>query len=283
MGIIESLGRFDRVAESGCVCINPCTESIVGLVSLRVSCIDVLCESKTRDNVIVVLKVGIQVRVNPDKKSVEDSFYKFSNADSQIASYAINIIRGHLANHTLDEIFLMRNEIEKSLKQELDADLAKYGFRIVAALVTDISPAPAVKHSMESTVINARLRMATQYKSEMEKIQTVKAAEADAEAKRLSGVGVAEQRRAAIMGLQESVSKFEHDVPGMRPKDIMSLLLMNQYFDAIHDIAAVGKGHVVFMPDAGEGGNNMAMSMMEGTMAAAGASTTAARQMAGKR
>jgi regulator of protease activity HflC (stomatin/prohibitin superfamily) len=267
IGIVESMGRFDHVANPGCVCLNPCTQSLVGFVSLRVRSITVLTESKTRDNVIVVMKVAVQLRAIAAK--AVDAFYKFSNADSQIASYVINIIRGQLANHTIDEIFLMRNDIEKMVKSELDQHLSDYGYQIVAALVIDISPAQAVKQAMEATVINSRVRMATQYKSEMEKIRTVKAAEAQAEAKRLSGVGVAEERRAAIAGLQESVTKFEHDVPGMRPKDIMSLLLMNQYFDAVRDIAEVGKGNVVFMPDSGT--NSTTMSMLEGTMAAGAA------------
>jgi hypothetical protein len=97
---------------------------------------------------------------------------------------------------------------------------------------------------------NARLKIAQQHQSEAEKYEIVKAAEAEAEAKRLSGVGMAEQRKAAILGLQTSVADFQHKVPDMTAKDIMALLLMNQYFDCVKDIAeAGGRGaNTIFLP-----------------------------------
>ena len=273
LGMIESLGKFSSVATPGCVCLNPCTETIAGRVSLRVRSFVCDCESKSRDNVMVTIRVVINTKVIPEK--AVNAFYMLSNPQGQLTSYAMNVIRGMLAQHTLDEVFLMRSEMQKHLKTELDAQLDQFGYQIVAALVTDIRLSSTLKNAMEATVTNARMKQAIQYKSEAEKLQTIKAAEGDAEAKRLSGVGLAEQRKAAIMGLQESVSNFEQSVPGMSPKDIMSLLLMNQYFDAIKDIADVSRGHTVFLPDNG----SRAMEMTEGTLAAAGASATAMGQI----
>jgi regulator of protease activity HflC (stomatin/prohibitin superfamily) len=226
---------------------------------------------------MVTIRVVVNVKVIPDK--AVNAYYMLSNPQGQITSYAMNVLRGMLALHTLDEVFLMRSEIQKHLKTELDQQLEQYGYQIVAALVTDIRLAQVLKNAMEATVTNARMKQAIQFKSEAEKLQTIKAAEGDAEAKRLSGVGLAEQRKAAILGLQESVSNFEQSVPGMSPKDIMSLLLMNQYFDAIKDIAEVSRGHTVFLPDT----SGRAMEMTEGTLAAAGASATAMGQIMARR
>lgn len=79
--------------------------------------------------------------------------------------------------------------------------------------------------------INAaqRMRVAATDKAEAEKILVVKAAEADAESKYLSGVGIARQRKAIIEGLRESVVLFSDQVPDTRPKDVMDIVLMTQY------------------------------------------------------
>ena len=244
VGMLESFGKFERTLEPGCHCFNPCLKSVSGIVSSRVISTHVSCPSKTQDNVMVTFDVVIQYRVKTDRAA--DAFYRFSNAQSQISSYVVNVIRGEAPKHTLDELFLQRDEIEVVLKQQLDQQLDGFGYVLVSALITDINPAREVQEAMNMINVNARLKIAQQHKSEAEKFETVKAAEAEAEAKRLSGVGLAEQRKAAILGLQSSVESFHQNVPEMTPKDIMSLLLMNQYFDAIKDIADHGRSTTIF-------------------------------------
>lgn len=238
-------------------------------MSLRVVSMSVRCPTKTQDNVIVNFDVVIQYRVKAERAT--DAFYRFSNPQSQISAYVVNVIRGEAPKHTLDELFLQRDEIEVVLKQQLDQQLDNFGYQLVAALITDINPAREVQEAMNMINVNARLKVAQQHKSEAEKFETVKAAEADAEAKRLSGVGLAEQRKAAILGLQSSVESFQENVPNMTSKDIMSLLLMNQYFDAIKDISDHGRGSTIFTNSGQD------TSVMEGLIGANG-STLRKRQ-----
>lgn len=74
--------------------------------------------------------------------------------------------------------------------------------------------------------INAsrRLKEAASHKAEADKVRQVKSAEAEAEARYLSGLGVARQRKAIVEGLQSSVSEFSADVEGATPKDVMDIL-----------------------------------------------------------
>jgi regulator of protease activity HflC (stomatin/prohibitin superfamily) len=260
LGLVESLGKFAYVAEPGLNCLNPCTEVMAGRVSTRVTPMSVDCPTKSADNVVVTLRVAVQYRILPNR--VEDAFYRFSNPQAQIGSYVINVVRGQVPLHTLDEIFVIRDELQDAIKNELDNQLDKFGFIIVAALICDIIPARDVKDAMNQINTNARLKIATVHKSEAEKMEVIKAAEADAEAKRLSGVGLAEMRKAAMMGLQSSVENFRENVPGMTSQDVMSLLLMNQYFDCIKDIAQEGKGQVVFMPANSQQQSTIAQGMM---------------------
>ncbi len=276
-GMIEELGQFKEVAGPGLHCLNCFTKSVAHVISARTRGFKVTCESKSKDNVMVVIEVLVFLKVI--ERQASDAYYGLSNPAGQISSYVMNVLRGMLATHMLEEIFMMRQEMEAHVRAELTKQLTAFGYEMKAALVTDITVAAALKNAMEATVTNARMKQAIQFKSEAEKLQTIKAAEGDAEAKRLSGVGLAEQRKAAISGLQESVHNFSEKVPGMSPKDIMSLLLMNQYFDAIKDISEVSRGHTVFLPDT----SSNTMDMIEGTLAAAGANTTAMGQIHARR
>ena len=280
LGLIENMGKFSHVAEPGLVCYNPCTSAIAGRVSLRVTQLSVDVPTKSKDNVVVSLTIVVQYRVLPDK--VEDAYYKMTNPQAQIRSYVTNVVRGQAPLHTLDEIFVLRDELQNEVKKELDAMLETYGFVLVAALICDIVPAKGVRDAMNMINTNARLKIAQQHKSDAEKYEIVKTAEAEAEAKRLSGVGMAEQRKAAILGLQTSVADFQAKVPGMSAKDVMSLLLMNQYFDCVKDVAeGGGRGaHTIFVP-----GNSTGDSVAEGVMAAnaAGYARSSAGQVVTRR
>jgi hypothetical protein len=90
--------------------------------------------------------------------------------------------------------------------------------------VTDLSPDSKVKASMNEINASRRLKEAASHKAEADKVKQVKAAEAEAEARYLSGLGVARQRKAIVHGLQESVAEFSNEVHGSTPKDVMDIL-----------------------------------------------------------
>lgn len=259
-GIVENVGKFDRIEDAGFHCLNPFTESLAGRLSMRIQAVDARVDTKTMDNALVIIRATIMYKVI--ENSAQNAFYKFSNPMEQIRSFASNVIRGQVPKHTMDEIFVIRDEMQKTLREELEEQLANYGFHIIATLITDIDPSNEVKQAMSQIRTNACLRLAASYEAEVEKIKIVKAAEGDSESKRLSGVGLAEQRKAAILGLQSSVAKFSEHVKDMSSRDIMALLMMNQYFDALKDIAQQGKGSVVFLPASTK------TDMVEGILAA---------------
>jgi len=94
------------------------------------------------------------------------------------------------------------------------------------------------------------MREANKEKAEADKIQLVKAAEADCDAKKLSGEGVAKQRKAIVDGLRDSIVDFggEGGVDGTSPKDVIDLLLLTQYFDMLKDIGSHPGTSTVFLP-----------------------------------
>ena len=100
-----------------------------------------------------------------------------------------------------------------------------------------------------SSLASQRLREAAAHKAEGEKILAVKAAEADAESKYLSGLGVAKQRKAIVDGLKDTVSGFAAEIDGAGPQDVIDLLLVTQYFDMMKEVGGNSKsGNTLFLP-----------------------------------
>jgi len=230
------LGEFKRLVSPGLSCILWPFESVVGQLSLRVQQLDVRCETKTKDNVFVQVGVAVQFRIIPE--SAYDAYYRLENPGGQIQSYVFDVVRSTLPRMELDDAFANKNQIASAIFDQLQDVMRDYGYEILASLLVDISPDNKVKVSMNEINASKRLKSAATHKAEADKIKQVKAAEADAEAKYLSGIGVARQRKAIAEGLQSSVSEFSSEVPGSSPKDVMDILLLTQYFDVMNTVGA---------------------------------------------
>src|ERR1035438_10496900 len=207
VAVITRFGKFLRAADPGLNWKLPLFDTISGTVSLRVNQISLTMETKTKDNVFVTIPISAQNRVRPEK--VYDAFYKLSDPTAQIKSYVEQVILGHVPGMTLDEVFASQSSIAAAVKQELDADMATFGFEIVNVLVTDIVPDQKVKSAMNDINAAQREQVAANARGEAEKILVVKKAEAEAESKALQGQGIANQRKAIIEGLQVSIEQFQ--------------------------------------------------------------------------
>ena len=244
--VVQRFGKFVRVAGPGLNFKLPWLEQVVAKVDLRVQQLDVRMETKTKDNVFVQIPVSVQYHVLPDR--VFEAFYKLSDPKEQIGSYVFNVILGHVPKMNLDEAFERQNDIAVAVKQELDGVMAGFGYGIVKALVTDIIPDPKVKAAMNDINAARREQEAANARGEAEKILKVKQAEAEAQSKQLQGQGIANQRKAIIDGLRESVELFKAGVEGASAKDVMVLVLLTQYFDTLKDIGAAAHSNTVLMP-----------------------------------
>src|SRR5579862_3725917 len=246
VAIVQRLGKFARVAGPGLNWKTPWLELVVARMSLKVQQFDVKVETKTQDNVFVQIPVSIQFKVIPD--AVDAAYYKLSDPVKQIESMVYNVVLGHVPKMKLDDAFLNQADIAKDLRDSLDASMKEYGYSIVKVLISDIVPDPKVKAAMNDINAAQREREATVSRAETNKLLLVKQAEAEAESKRLQGEGIANQRKAIIAGLKDSVEDFAKTVPGSTPQDVMQLVLMTQYFDTLKDIAANDHSNTVLIP-----------------------------------
>jgi regulator of protease activity HflC (stomatin/prohibitin superfamily) len=245
-GVVQRLGKFLRIAQPGLNFKAPYLDVVVANISLQVQQLDVKVETKTKDNVFVQIPISVQYKVMPDR--VYDAFYKLSDPIKQIESFVYNVILGHVPKMTLDETFDQQSQIAIDVKNNLDASMSEFGYSIVKSLITDLVPDEKVKAAMNDINAAQREREATVSRAETEKLLLVKKAEADAESKRLQGEGIANQRKAIVEGLRDSVAKFSESVEGATPKDAMAMVLLTQYFDTLKEVAGTNRSNTIMMP-----------------------------------
>jgi len=259
-GVIERFGKYDRTLQAGLGCTVYPFESLAGRVSFRVQQIDVRVETKTLDNVFVTATVSVQYQVQ--RENVYDAFYALTNPRQQITAHIYDVMRSELPTLELDAVFEAKEELAVAVKEALTDVMTRYGYQILNALITDLDPDQKVKNAMNEINSSKRLKYAVAEKAEGRKIMQVKSAEAEAESKYLSGVGVAKQRKAIVDGLRESITDFNSTVAGTTPKDIMDLLLLTQYFDMIRDVGQAGHCKTTFVPGAKSSSDEMRNALL---------------------
>ena len=264
MGVVERLGKFNRVIGPGLNFVIPIIEGVAGRESIRVRQLDVPVETKTKDNVFVNLGVSVQFIAVSEK--IFDAFYRLTDVEMQITSYVYDVVRGEVPKKTLDEVFETKEDLAQIIKSDLSDSMDDFGYAIIKSLITDIDPAPNVKAAMNQINATARLLVAAENEAEADKIRQVKSAEAEAESKKLQGEGIAQQRAAIIEGFKDSINDLKQ-VTGseVETQDDMNMVMMVQYFDALRDIGTSGQNNAVLIP-YGAGGSNQIFQQMTQAM-----------------
>ena len=235
VAIVERFGRYQKIATSGIHMRLPFgIDKIAARIQLRLLQSEIVVETKTKDNVFVMMNVATQYRVN--EQNVTDAYYKLMRPEAQIKSYIEDALRSSVPKLTLDELFEKKDEIALEVQHQ------------VAEEMTKVEPDAEVKQSMNEINAAQRKRVAAQELAEADKIKIVTAAEAEAEKDRLHGVGIAQQRKAIVDGLAESIAELKEANVGMSEEQIMSILLTNQYLDTLNTFAAKGN-QTLFLPN----------------------------------
>mgnify|MGYP000958836178 CR=1 FL=1 len=247
VAIVERFGRYQKIATSGIhMRLQFGIDKIAARIQLRLLQSEIVVETKTKDNVFVMMNVATQYRVN--EQNVTDAYYKLMRPEAQIKSYIEDALRSSVPKLTLDELFEKKDEIALEVQHQVAEEMTTYGYIIVKTLITKVEPDAEVKQSMNEINAAQRKRVAAQELAEADKIKIVTAAEAEAEKDRLHGVGIAQQRKAIVDGLAESIAELKEANVGMSEEQIMSILLTNQYLDTLNTFAAKGN-QTLFLPN----------------------------------
>ena len=256
--VVERFGKFVSVRQSGLQLKIPIIDSVAGRLSLRIQQLDVVVETKTKDDVFVKLKVSVQFKVIKEK--VYDAFYKLDNPGDQITSFIFDVVRAEVPKLILDDVFLKKDDISIAVKSELQDAMTEYGFQIIKTLVTDIDPDAQVKESMNRINASEREKVAAQFEGEAQKILIVEKAKAEAESKRLQGQGIADQRREIARGLEDSV-KVLNGVD-INSQEASALIVVTQHYDTLQSVGAEANSNLILMPNSPQAGSEMLNNMV---------------------
>jgi len=256
--VVERFGKFVGVRQSGLQLKIPLIDSVAGRLSLRIQQLDVVVETKTKDDVFVKLKVSVQFKVIKEK--VYDAFYKLDNPGDQITSFIFDVVRAEVPKLILDDVFLKKDDVAIAVKSELQEAMTEYGFQIIKTLVTDIDPDAQVKESMNRINASEREKVAAQFEGEAQKILIVEKAKAEAESKRLQGQGIADQRREIARGLEDSV-KVLNGVD-INSQEASALIVVTQHYDTLQSVGAEANSNLILMPNAPQAGSEMLNNMV---------------------
>lgn len=256
--IIERLGKFQSIRNSGLQFKIPIIDRIVGRINLKIQQLDVLVETKTKDDVFVKLKISVQFQVI--KTKVYDAFYKLESPHDQITSYVFDVVRAEVPKMKLDDVFERKDDIAIAVKRELNEAMLDYGYDIIKTLVTDIDPDVQVKAAMNRINAAEREKVAAEYEAEAERIKIVAKARAEAESKRLQGQGIADQRREIARGLEESVEVLNN--VGINSQEASALIVVTQHYDTLQSIGEETNTNLILLPNSPQAGSDMLNNMI---------------------
>ncbi len=262
--IIERFGKFSSIRSAGLQFKIPFIDRIAARLSLRIQQLDVVVETKTKDDVFVHLKISVQYQILRDK--VYDAFYRLQNPHEQLTAYIFDLVRAEIPKMILDDVFEKKDDIAFAVKRDLKEAMLDYGYDIIKALVTDIDPDASVKEAMNRINAAEREKVAAQHEGDAQRILIVERAKAEAESKRLQGKGIADQRREIAKGLEESVDTLNK--AGINPQEASALIVITQHYDTLQSIGAENSSNLILLPNSPTAASNMLNDMTASLLAA---------------
>ena len=262
--LVERFGKFLSIRQSGLQFKIPLIDKIAGRVSLKIQQLDVMVETKTKDDVFVQMKISVQFQILREK--VYDAFYKLQNPHDQITAYIFDTVRAEVPKMKLDDVFEKKDDIAIAIQRELKQAMLDYGYDIVKALVTDIDPDKQVKSAMNRINAAEREKLAAQFEGDAQRILIVERAKAEAESKRLQGKGIANQRREIARGLEESVDVLNK--AGINSQEASALIVITQHYDTLQSIGSESNSNLILLPNNPTAASTMLSDMVTSFVAA---------------
>lgn len=256
--IVERFGKFQSIRHAGLHLKIPVIDRIAGRVNLKIQQLDVIIETKTKENVFVKMKVSVQFKVIQEK--VYEAFYKLEYPHDQITSYVFDVVRAEVPKLKLDDVFERKDDIAIAVKRELNEAMTTYGYDIINTLITDIDPDIQVKNAMNRINAADREKSAAEYEAEAQRIRIVAKAKAEAESKRLQGQGIADQRREIARGLVESVDVLNQ--VGINSQEASALIVVTQHYDTLQAIGSDTNSNLILLPNSPQAGSDMLNNMV---------------------
>lgn len=262
IGVITLFGKYRRVARPGLNMKIPILESVARKVSIQNRSVELEFQAVTSDQANVYFKSMLLYSVqNAEEETIKKVAFKFF-ADKDLMQALIRTIEGNIrsfvATKKQAEILALRKEIVEYVKTEIDHQLETWGYHLQDLQINDITFDKVILDSMSKVVASNNLKAAAENEGQALLITKTKSAEADGnatkiaaeaekEAARLRGQGVALFRKEVAAGMSEAAEQ-------MKQANLdTNVILFSMWTEAIKNFAEYGKGNVIFLDGSSEG------------------------------
>lgn len=267
IGVITMFGRYRRIVRPGLQMKIPVLEKVFKKISIQNRSVELEFQAVTQDQANVYFKSMLLYAVqNENEETIKKVAFKFIS-DRDLMQALIRTIEGNIrsfvATKKQAEVLGLRREIVEYVKVEIDHTLEEWGYHLQDLQINDITFDKMILDSMSKVVASNNLKAAAENEGQALLITKTKAAEADGnaikisaeaekEAARLRGQGVALFRKEVATGMTEAAEQ-------MKQANLdTNVILFSMWTEAIKNFAEYGKGNVIFLDGSPDG--------MEGTM-----------------
>lgn len=267
--VITMFGKYRRILRPGLNFKIPFLETIARRVSIQNRSIELEFQAVTQDQANVYFKTMMLYAVqNADEETIKKVAFKFFAERDLMQALSRTIegtIRAFVATKKQSEILGLRREIVSYVKDEIDHSLEEWGYHLLDLQINDITFDKAILESMSRVVASNNLKAAAENEGQALLITKTKgaeaegnaikiAAEAEREAARLRGQGVALFRQEVAKGMTEAAEELK------QANLDTNVILFSMWTEAIKNFAEVGRGNVIFLDGSSE---NMQKTMQQ--------------------
>jgi regulator of protease activity HflC (stomatin/prohibitin superfamily) len=274
INVITMFGKYRRVLRPGLNFKIPLFEQVNKRVSIQNRSVELEFQAVTADQANVYFKSMLLYAVqNADEETIKKVAFKFISDRDLMQALTRTIegsIRSFVATKKQAEILGLRKEIVEFVKDQIDHSLEDWGYHLLDLQINDITFDQAIIDSMSKVVASNNLKAAAENEGQALLITKTKAAEAEGnaikisaeaekEAARLRGQGVALFREEVAKGMTEAAEQMK------RANLDTNVILFSMWTEALKNFAEVGKGNVIFL-DGSSDGMNKTMQQIQALM-----------------
>ena len=260
--VITQFGKYKRIMRPGLNLKLPFLEQVYKKISIQNRSVELEFQAVTSDQANVYFKSMLLYAVqNAEEETIQRVAFKFISDRDLMQALTRTIegsIRSFVATKRQAEILGLRREIVEFVKDQIDHSLEEWGYHLMDLQINDITFDKAIIESMSRVVASNNLKAAAENEGQALLITKTKGAEAEGnaikisaeaekEAARLRGQGVALFRQEVAHGMSEAAEEMK------RANLDTNVILFSMWTEAIKNFAEVGKGNVIFLDGSAEG------------------------------
>ena len=262
INVITMFGKYRRIMRPGLSFKIPLFEQVSKRISIQNRSVELEFQAVTADQANVYFKSMLLYAVqNADEETIKKVAFKFI-ADRDLMQALTRTIEGSIrafvATKKQAEILGLRKEIVEFVKDQIDHSLEDWGYHLLDLQINDITFDQAIIDSMSRVVASNNLKAAAENEGQALLITKTKAAEAEGnaikisaeaerEAARLRGQGVALFREEVAKGMSEAAEQMK------KANLDTNVILFSMWTEAIKNFAEVGKGNIIFLDGSADG------------------------------